>query len=67
MFFALDDADSVQRNRGNDSTLAAADGAIAASGIDDAVWKIQLQYHIAAMARSPMLWLNNNAVNFLEH
>ena len=63
----LDDAQSAQGHRGNNCSLATADGAIAASWINDPVREVKLQYHCAAMASGSMLGLDGNATDLFKH
>lgn len=64
---SFDDADAAQRYGGDDRAFAPANGAIAMSGIDNAIRQIQFQLHRAAMACSPMPGLYGDPANFLEH
>jgi len=63
IFFSLDKTNPVQRDRCHDRAFAAADGAIAASRIHDALWQFELQDHAATVTLQPMLGLNGNAAN----
>src|SRR5690606_31578158 len=67
MFGPLDDAQPRQRDRRDHGALAAADGAVAASGIHDAVLQVQFQFDGATVARGAMPGLDCDAANFLEH
>ena len=63
IFFPLDKTNRVQRDRCHDRAFVAADGAIAASRINDALWQFELQDHAATVTLQPMLGLNGNAAN----
>lgn len=60
---ALHDADAGQRHRGHDGALAAANRAIAAPWILDAVRQAELQFHRAAMAGGLVFGLDNRVTD----
>lgn len=63
IFFPLDNTNPVQGDRCNDRAFTAADRAIAAPRIDDALWEFEHQHYAAAVTHQPMLGLNGNATN----
>ena len=64
---ALNDLDTVQRNRGNDGTFTAAHRTITAPGVDNAIRQIQLQHHRSAMTGCAVFGFDFSRANFLDH
>jgi len=65
-FGALDNSDSGDRNRGDDSPPSATKRAIAASHVDEPIRQLQFEHNAAAVTFSSVLWLNNYAINFFD-
>lgn len=50
-----------QRHRCGDRPLAAADRAVAAARVDDAVGQVEFDHHGAAVTREPLPWEDGDA------
>lgn len=66
VLLTLNDTDGIQRDRGHHRAFASADRAIAAPGVDDAVWQVQFEHHRAAVARQPMARLDGHIADLVN-
>lgn len=66
-FLALDDGDARERNRGDDCTLSATDGAVAPTGVDDAIRQVEFKDDGTAVAGKPMFRQYRDTTDRLDH